>query len=480
MPEERNRVETDRLARRALRARPRRPGATSPARASPAPCTSPATRWPTCCSRRRDQLPARRAGRATCSPLSTATTTPTTRSACAACSLPRPRAVHVIFPLHPRTRARIDDVGPRGAAATSSCASPVTYSEMLALERGARAIATDSGGVQREAYLWGVPCITLREETEWVETVETGWNTLVGVDPDAFRGASTAPRPARAPADLRRRPRRRADRRALRRRPRRLDQRRSPLPEQLRVGRHRHRPHGRLPRRAWQRLGVRALVAVADPRRRRRAARASRGQPVARVRRLARPARRAAASTRRGLDRLPLRTARGGRARRPRGRPARAGREADRDHAAGRPAHARRRARGGPQADGRPRRALQPGGRDAARALDDGRLGRVFRAHATRVGPLPARIRDAGVAIDLATHDLDVMQHLLGRQVDEVYADGGRFVHDTQEDMLTCLVRLRRAARTRCSAAGRELADARAAARAAPDRRERACCARAT
>ena len=74
-------------------------------------------------------------------------------------------------------------------------------------------------------------------------------------------------------------------------------------------------------------------------------------------------------------------------------------------------------------------------------ALQDGRIGRVYRAQATRVGPLPARIKDAGVAIDVATHDLDAMQHLLGRQVEEIYADGGRFVHDTQEDMITCLVR---------------------------------------
>jgi len=77
-----------------------------------------------------------------------------------------------------------------------------------------------------------------------------------------------------------------------------------------------------------------------------------------------------------------------------------------------------------------------------AGALSEGRLGRIFRAQATRVGPLPSRIRDAGVAIDLATHDLDLMQHLLERQVAEVYADGGRFLHATQEDMLTCLARM--------------------------------------
>lgn len=74
-------------------------------------------------------------------------------------------------------------------------------------------------------------------------------------------------------------------------------------------------------------------------------------------------------------------------------------------------------------------------------ALAEGRIGRVLRAGAVRVGPSPKRIRDAGVAIDLATHDLDLIQHLLDRQVVEVYADGGRFVHETQEDMLTCLAR---------------------------------------
>ncbi len=73
----------------------------------------------------------------------------------------------------------------------------------------------------------------------------------------------------------------------------------------------------------------------------------------------------------------------------------------------------------------------------------DGRLGTVYRAHATRVGPLPTRIQDTGVAIDLATHDLDVMQHVLDLSIGEVYADGGRFLHSSQEDLLTCLVRFK-------------------------------------
>lgn len=71
----------------------------------------------------------------------------------------------------------------------------------------------------------------------------------------------------------------------------------------------------------------------------------------------------------------------------------------------------------------------------------DGRLGSIYRAHATRVGPLPTRIQDTGVAIDLATHDLDVMQHVLDLSINEIYADGGRFQHSSQEDLLTCLVR---------------------------------------
>jgi predicted dehydrogenase len=76
-----------------------------------------------------------------------------------------------------------------------------------------------------------------------------------------------------------------------------------------------------------------------------------------------------------------------------------------------------------------------------AELIAQGRIGRVFRAHATRVGPLPARIRDTGVAIDLATHDLDIMQFVLGRDITSIYADGSRCVHPTQEDMIACLLR---------------------------------------
>ncbi len=104
----------------------------------------------------------------------------------------------VLLPLHPRTRARLDEwqieVSP-----WVRLLAPISYTRMLALERGANAIATDSGGVQREAYMWGVPCLTLREETEWTDTLATGWNTLVGVDPDAFAEAAVRPAPKERP-----------------------------------------------------------------------------------------------------------------------------------------------------------------------------------------------------------------------------------------------------------------------------------------
>jgi UDP-N-acetylglucosamine 3-dehydrogenase len=73
--------------------------------------------------------------------------------------------------------------------------------------------------------------------------------------------------------------------------------------------------------------------------------------------------------------------------------------------------------------------------------IAEGRVGKVFRVHATRVGPLPTRIMDAGVTIDLATHDLDIMQFVLGRGITSLYASGSQFLHPTQEDMIQCLLR---------------------------------------
>jgi UDP-N-acetylglucosamine 2-epimerase len=104
----------------------------------------------------------------------------------------------VIFPVHPRTRKSIESWNLE-VPANVEMRDPQTYTQMLVLERGAKAIATDSGGVQREAYLWGVPCVTMREETEWIETVSTGWNTLVGVDSEKFRAALAKPLPATRP-----------------------------------------------------------------------------------------------------------------------------------------------------------------------------------------------------------------------------------------------------------------------------------------
>ena len=101
----------------------------------------------------------------------------------------------VILPLHPRTRKRAEEFG---ISPKQVCIiEPISYLDMLLLEKNARVIITDSGGVQKEAFFLKVPCVTLREETEWVETVETEWNVLVGWDVERILEAVRMAKPGR-------------------------------------------------------------------------------------------------------------------------------------------------------------------------------------------------------------------------------------------------------------------------------------------
>ena len=111
-------------------------------------------------------------------------------------ALPRP----VVLPLHPRTRMRLAAAGLlAGLEDELVVTPPLGYLDFTALVRHARAVLTDSGGVQKEAYLAGVPCVTLRDTTEWTETVQTGWNVLVGLDAVAALAALERPVPRERP-----------------------------------------------------------------------------------------------------------------------------------------------------------------------------------------------------------------------------------------------------------------------------------------
>jgi len=104
--------------------------------------------------------------------------------------LPEP----VVFPVHPRTRKALLDAG-LAPSANVRLLEPLGYRDMLLLESNARCVLTDSGGVQKEAFFFGVPCVTLRDETEWPETVDCGWNVLAGCDIDRIVAAAKRPLP---------------------------------------------------------------------------------------------------------------------------------------------------------------------------------------------------------------------------------------------------------------------------------------------
>ena len=108
----------------------------------------------------------------------------------------------VLLPLHPRTRARLESAGLLDrltGAGQVTVTAPLGYVELTALLVNARAVLTDSGGLQKEAYLAGVSCVTLRPNTEWVETVQAGWNTLVDLDLGRARAALAVAAPRQRP-----------------------------------------------------------------------------------------------------------------------------------------------------------------------------------------------------------------------------------------------------------------------------------------
>jgi UDP-GlcNAc3NAcA epimerase len=115
-------------------------------------------------------------------------------------SLLRDLPFPVVFPVHPRTHSRLVSAGMLEPLSESALLlPPLGYFEFATLVCHARAVLTDSGGLQKEAYLAGVPCVTLRSTTEWTETVEAGWNVLVDLDREAALAALERVPPAERP-----------------------------------------------------------------------------------------------------------------------------------------------------------------------------------------------------------------------------------------------------------------------------------------
>jgi len=109
----------------------------------------------------------------------------------------------LVFPCHPRTEKMLKNFNLWAKLTRKiKVIKPVGYLDMLILEKSAKKILTDSGGIQKEAYIFEVPCVTLRETTEWVETVEDGWNVLAGVDKEKIVKMVNGFEPARKQRDV--------------------------------------------------------------------------------------------------------------------------------------------------------------------------------------------------------------------------------------------------------------------------------------
>jgi UDP-GlcNAc3NAcA epimerase len=103
--------------------------------------------------------------------------------------------IPVLFAAHPRVRPMLDAMGAGTPGDAIIVSEPLSYVETIAAVKNARVVITDSGGLQKEAAVLAVPCVTLRTSTEWVETIRSGWNVLAGTDPDAIASLAHRPRP---------------------------------------------------------------------------------------------------------------------------------------------------------------------------------------------------------------------------------------------------------------------------------------------